>query len=71
MEEIRLKDIRKAQRNARRKALRRNRALGLSYLKVKDSQLVSVDPKGKETIIGTPRFGMKRISQKRFKLNGR
>lgn len=69
MQEIRLKDIIKAHRNARRKAIRRNRALGLSYLEVEDAQLVSVDPKGKKTVLGKPRFGMKKISQKRFKLN--
>lgn len=64
-----LNDIKNAQRLATEKALRLNRALGLSYIEAQNEKLVSVDSKGNETFIGDAMFGLRKISHKRFKLD--
>lgn len=63
-----LKDIKSAQKRATEKALRLNRALGLSYIEAQNEKLVTVDSKGNETFIGDAMFGLRKISYKRFKL---
>lgn len=67
--DLNLKDIKNAQRRATEKALRLNRALGLPYFEAKNSKLVSVDSEGNETVIGDARFGLRKISRKRFRLD--
>ncbi|WP_209329508.1 hypothetical protein [Lunatimonas salinarum] len=67
--EITRKDIENAQKDAAEKAIRRNKALGLSYIEVQDSNLVQVDSTGEVSLLGKARFGIKKIGHKRFKLN--
>jgi predicted RNA binding protein YcfA (HicA-like mRNA interferase family) len=69
MAEISSKDIRRAQRMASEKAVKLNKALGLEYYEVRNSHLILITPDGKETVIGTPRFGTRKIERKRFRLD--
>lgn len=69
MEDLTLKDLKIAQCKANEKALRLNRALGLPFLEVQNSQLVSVDPEGRKTVLGEARFGLRKINRKRFRLD--
>ncbi|WP_439483842.1 hypothetical protein [Cyclobacterium plantarum] len=65
-----LKDIKKAQKNASEKALRLNRALGLPYIEANNANLIAVDSEGNKTMIGEARFGLRKVSRRRFKLDG-
>lgn len=57
MEELNHKILLKALKSGAEKAIKLNKALGLSYMTVNDDQLVSIAPDGSETIIGKPMFG--------------
>ena len=51
------------------KAIRENRALGLSNLTVRDGELVEEKPDGTIVHLGRkPRFGMVKVKKKRFTL---
>lgn len=65
-----LKDIKNAQKNATKKALRLNRALGLPYIEANNANLIAVDAEGNKTMIGEARFGLRKVSRRRFKLDG-
>jgi hypothetical protein len=67
--EITREAIQKAQDDASEKAIRRNKALGLSYIEVQGTNLVRVDSTGEVSVLGKARFGTRKIKRKRFKLN--
>ena len=69
IKEISLEDLKNAHRKASEEALKQNKALGLAYIEVQHSELVSVSSDGQETVIGKPRFGTRKIDLKRFRLD--
>jgi hypothetical protein len=66
--DIEAKDIDIAQKEAHKSAIRLNKALGLSYYKVKNDKLYEVFPDGKERLIGKSRFGTRKVEKKHFEL---
>jgi hypothetical protein len=68
MREIGLEDLKEAHRKASEEAIKQNRALGLTYIEVRDSKLVSISSDGHPTVIGKPRFGTRKVGLKRFRL---
>lgn len=68
MREIGLEDLKKASKKASEESIKHNKALGLPYMEVRDSKLVSISPDGHPTVIGKPRFGTRKVGLKRFRL---
>ncbi|MBS1590451.1 MAG: hypothetical protein JST52_12650 [Bacteroidetes bacterium] len=67
--DITKKDLEQLQEKAVRKAIRENKALGLSYKIVEKGQLVEVSADGKRKVIGAAKYGTVTVKQKKIKLN--
>jgi hypothetical protein len=68
MDEITAAVLEKAMRSGAEQAIKLNKALGLSYLTVKNDLLVSIAPDGAETILGKPMFGNVKIEKRKYSL---
>ncbi|AFL85056.1 hypothetical protein Belba_2502 [Belliella baltica DSM 15883] len=66
--EITVEDLNKLQKKASDNAIKLNKAMGMTYLVVRNNKLIQIEPDGKETIIGKPEFGTKRIEKKQITL---
>ena len=66
--EISTKDLNKLHHRATKDAISENKALGLTYRKVKHGELVEMDKDGVERVIGKPRFGTIKVDKKTIKL---
>lgn len=66
--EITVEDLNKLQKKASNNAIKLNKAMGMTYLEVRNNKLIQIEPNGKETIIGKPEFGTKRIEKKQITL---
>lgn len=66
--EITVEDLNKLQKKASDNAIKLNKAMGMTYLVVRNNKLIQIEPNGKETIIGKPEFGTKRIEKKQITL---
>ena len=66
--EITVEDLNKLQRKASQNAVKLNKAMGLTYLVVRNNKLIQIDPDGKETVIGKPEFEMKKFNTKKITL---
>jgi hypothetical protein len=65
MSEINVEALKKAQRKASLNAIKLNKALGLSYLTVKNGMLVQNGKDG-EKVIGKPLYGTKKADKRTF-----
>jgi predicted nuclease of restriction endonuclease-like RecB superfamily len=66
--DITKKDLEQLQENAVKRAIRENKALGLSYKIVKNGQLMEVSADGERKVIGTAKYGTVIVKQKKIKL---
>jgi hypothetical protein len=66
--EIQKESLEKFQKKASEKAVRENKALGLSYIKVENDMLVEVAADGTVTQLRKSRFGMVKVVKKSYKL---
>ena len=61
MKELNVEELNKIQKRASDKAIKINKALGLTYLVVRNDQLIKIDKEGNEEVIGNPEFGTRRV----------
>ena len=66
--DITTKDLVQLQEKAVKRAIRENKALGLSYKIVEKGQLVEVSADGKRKVIGVAKYGTVTVKQKKIKL---
>jgi hypothetical protein len=66
--EITVEDLNKLQKKASQNVVKLDKAMGLTYLVVRNNKLIQIEPNGKETVIGKPEFGTKKINEKKIAL---
>lgn len=68
MKELSVKELGKIQKRASKKAVRINKALGLTYLLVRNDKLIEIDSNGQEKIIGSPEFKTVKVKNRKISL---
>ena len=66
--EITVEDLNKLQKKASDNAIKLNKAMGLTYLVVKNNKLIQIGPDGRETVLGKPEFGTTKFDKKKITL---
>ncbi len=66
--EITVEDLNRLQKKASQNAVKLNKAMGLTYLVVRNNRLIQIEPDGKETVIGKPEFETKKFNKKKITL---
>lgn len=68
MKELSVEILKTAIKQATKKSVRLNKALGLKTLSIKNDKLILED-NNELSIIGSPEFGLRKADKKSFKLN--
>ena len=61
-------EINKAIKKATLKANNLNKIMGLPDIMIKDQQIISVSPEGKETVVKKLKFGKVKVQKRRYVL---